>query len=304
MLLVEKLKNILKIKEKVTILGHDNVDVDAFISGILLSNLLNFLKIENEFLILEEVKEDETYQIVKEMFGIDMKKYYSEHEDKSRKLFLEDHYSTVHAGEVIACLDHHLTEDERVNNYPFYCSKISCSTSYMVYELMIEAGYKISKEEAKMILISMMIDTVSFRSGKTVESEVFEAKKLVKQYNLNFDELEKYCLCLTPIDTFSVEQIINNGYKYYNYYGKKVKSSYIQVCGNPEKSKIIDWIYNILGRLKSEKLDMWVFIVFECKNNITYEYRVTEKGVEKILTEGILSRGTNIMPKIEKLFKD
>ena len=49
---------------------------------------------------------------------------------------------------------------------------------------------------------------------------------------------------------------------------------------------------------------MWVFIIFECKNNITYEYRVTEKGLEKILSEGILSRGTNIMPKIEKLFKD
>lgn len=304
MLLVEKLKNILKIKEKVTILGHDNVDVDAFISGILLSNLLNFLKIENEFLILEEVKEDETYHIIKEMFGIDMKKYYSEREDESRNLFLEDHYSTVHAGKVIACLDHHLTEDGIVNDYSFYYSRISCSTSYMVYELMIEAGYKISKEEAKMILISMMIDTVSFRSRKTIESEVFKAKELAEQYDLNFEELEKYCLCLTPIDTFSVEQIINNGYKYYNYYGKKVKSSYIQVYGNPEKSKIIDWIYNILGRLKSEKLYMWVFIVFECKNNITYEYRVTEKGVEKILSEGILSRGTNIMPKIEKLFKD
>lgn len=300
----EKLQKVLKNYEKVTIIGHDNIDVDAFISGVLLSNLLNFLKIENEFLILEEVKEDETYHIIKEMFGIDMKKYYSEHEDESRNLFLEDHYSTVHAGKVIACLDHHLTEDGIVNDYSFYYSRISCSTSYMVYELMIEAGYKISKEEAKMILISMMIDTVSFRSRKTIESEVFKAKELAEQYDLNFEELEKYCLCLTPIDTFSVEQIINNGYKYYNYYGKKVKSSYIQVYGNPEKSKIIDWIYNILGRLKSEKLYMWVFIVFECKNNITYEYRVTEKGVEKILSEGILSRGTNIMPKIEKLFKD
>ena len=97
-----------------------------------------------------------------------------------------------------------------------------------------------------MILVSMMVDTVSFRSGKTVEYEVLKVKELAKQYDLNFNEIEKYCLCLTPIDTFSVEQIINNGYKYYNYYGKRVKSSYIQVYGDPEKSKIIDWIYNIL----------------------------------------------------------
>ena len=303
-MLLEKLKKALKPEQKVTILGHDNIDVDSFISGVLLSNLLNFLKIENEFLILEKVKEDETYHIVKEMFGIDMKKYYSEYEDESRKLFLEDHYTTVHAGDVIACLDHHLTEDGIVNDYPFYYSRICCSTSYMVYELMMEAGYKISKEEAKMILVSMMVDTVSFRSGKTVESEVLKAKEITEQYNLNYEELEKYCLCLTPIDTFSVEQIINNGYKYYNYYGKRVKSSYIQVYGDPEKFKIIDWIYNILGRLKSEKLEMWVFIIFECKNNITYEYRITGKGVEKIQSKSILSRGTNIMPEIEKLFKE
>ena len=61
----------------------------------------------------------------------------------------------------------------------------------MVYELMQEAGYKISNIEAKMIIASMMIDTVSFRSGKTVEKEVIEAKKLAEQYGINYEELEK-----------------------------------------------------------------------------------------------------------------
>ena len=71
---IEKLKNNFA-KRKITILGHDNIDVDAFLSGILLSKLFDFLKIENEFIILEEVKEDDTYQIVKELFNIDMKKW-------------------------------------------------------------------------------------------------------------------------------------------------------------------------------------------------------------------------------------
>ena len=127
---------------KLTILGHDNIDVDSFISGVLLSNLLTFLKIDNEFIILEEVKEDETYEIVKELFGIDMKDYYSKGEDSTRKLFLEDHYKTVHSGEVVACIDHHPTS-EKVE-YPFYRSRVACSTSYMIYELMQEVGYQIS----------------------------------------------------------------------------------------------------------------------------------------------------------------
>ena len=60
---VEELINSLKGK-KITILGHDNIDVDATLSGILMSQLLDFLEIENEFCIMQEVKEDDTYTIL------------------------------------------------------------------------------------------------------------------------------------------------------------------------------------------------------------------------------------------------
>ena len=174
---------------KITILGHDNIDVDSFISGVLLSNLLTFLNVDNEFIILEEVREDETYQIVKELFGIDMKDYYSKGEDSTRKLFLEDHYKTVHSGKVVACVDHHPTS-EKVE-YPFYSSRVACSTSYMIYELMQEAGYQISEKEAKMIVASMMVDTVSFRSAKTVKEEAEKAREIAMQYGFNYDKIEK-----------------------------------------------------------------------------------------------------------------
>ena len=139
----------LKKNGKITIIGHDNIDVDSVISGILLSRLLDFQKIDNQFLLLEEVKEDETYRIIKEIFGIDMKKYYCDEEVSSRKLFLEDHYKTNHLGEVVACIDHHPTSEKI--EYPFYKSRVACSTSYMIYELMQEVGYPISNEDAKMI---------------------------------------------------------------------------------------------------------------------------------------------------------
>lgn len=97
---IEKLKNIAQ-KRKITILGHDNIDVDAFLSGILLSRLFDFLKIDNEFVILEKVKENETYQIVKELFNIDMKKWENVSEKQDRYLFLEDHFETIHSGKIV-----------------------------------------------------------------------------------------------------------------------------------------------------------------------------------------------------------
>ena len=96
--------------KKLTILGHDNIDVDAFLSGVLLSRLFNFLKIDNEFIVLEEIAEgNETYDIVKKLFNIDMKDWERTGEDAERLLFLEDHFETVHAGKVVGCIDHQAT---------------------------------------------------------------------------------------------------------------------------------------------------------------------------------------------------
>lgn len=57
---VEELKSALTGKY-VTIIGHDNIDVDALLSSLLMSRLLTFLGIENEFAILDKVKKDDTY---------------------------------------------------------------------------------------------------------------------------------------------------------------------------------------------------------------------------------------------------
>ena len=299
MLKLNELVETLKPYGKITILGHDNIDVDAFFSGVLFSNLLKFLGIDCEFVILEKVVKNDSYHIVKDLSNIDMNDYYCDTEDDSRKLFLEDHYKTVHKGEVIACIDHHPTSEEI--RYPFYYSRRSCSTSYMVYELMKQANYEITRDEAKIIISSMMVDTVSFRSSKTVPEEVIKARELANMYDLDYEALEKYCLCLTPLEV-SDEAIINNGFKYYNYKGNKVKSSYIQAYEMVDDKKIDNWIYLIKTSLSKEELSMWVFIVFACKDNETYVYCVEKHGTLKFKYHGILSRGTNIMPKIEKMF--
>lgn len=226
---------------ELVILGHDNIDVDAVLSGILLSKLFNYLKIKNHFYILESVKEGETYNIVKGLFGIDMKQFEKIGENEKRLLFLEDHFETVHAGKIIGCIDHHPTSREV--KYDFMYKRNSCATAYLIYEIMQLVGYKPSAEEAKMIIVSMMVDTTSFKSSKTIMEEVEVAKKLAYEYELDYDYLIKYCLCLTPIDKMTVEEIITNGQKYYDYYGYKVSSAYLQLYEKPSDSIVNDvWI--------------------------------------------------------------
>lgn len=298
---VETLVNNLKGK-KVIILGHDNIDVDSTLSGILMSKLLSFLNIENEFCILEPIQENDTYEIISELIGIDMKKFYEEGECKDRNLFLVDHYETIHEGNVIGCIDHHPNKQEK--NYNFMYVRNSCATAYLIYEIMQMVNFPISKEDAKMIVASMLIDTVSFRSNKTIKEEVIEAKKITKDYNLNYEFLEKYGLCLTPIDKLTVEEIITNGQKWYNYNNKKVGSSYLQLYGLPKEKQLNQWLTALRNKLQETHSDMMVFIVFETENNVTYEYQIMNDCIKEIISNGILSRGKNVMPLIEERFLD
>lgn len=296
---IRKIRNSLP-KQKITILGHDNIDVDAFLSGVLLSKLLDFLKIDNEFVILEKVKENETYKIVKELFNIDMKKWEKISENEDRYLFLEDHFETIHLGKIVGCIDHHPTNKKF--DYEYQYRRNSCASAYLIYEIMKQEGYQLSKEDAKMVIVAMMIDTTAFRSTKTIQEEVEEAKKLALEYSLDYEKLLKYCFCLTPIKNMEIKDIVENGKKHYNYAGTEVESAYVQLYGMPDENTVNSWISYLKDSIRISNVRMKVFIIFEMKANKTIEYRITSENVTITEHKGILSRGKDIMPKIEEIF--
>lgn len=296
--IVENLINTLKGKE-ITILGHDNIDVDAVLSGILLSELLDFLNIKNRFCIIETVKEDDTYKIVDKLIGINIKDWQENNEYETRNLFLVDHYETIHKGQVIGCIDHHPTHQQKAYNFMYV--RNSCATAYLIYEIMKIVNFPISEKHAKMIIMAMMVDTISFRSSKTINQEVIIAKELAETYNIDFDFFERYCLCLTEIDKMPVKEIISNGQKWYNYNSHKVGSSYLQLYGLPE-NMIEIWLEALDKKRKETNSEMLVFLIFETQNNITYEYRIMNNCIKKIEHKGILSRGKDIMPLVEKRY--
>lgn len=298
------LKQSLANKGEITIIGHDNIDVDAVLSGVLLSSLLKFLNINASFVILQSIKKNDTYEIVSELTDVNMYSYEEKNENELRNLFLIDHYETTHKGKVVGCIDHHPTEKE--NTYEFSYVKNSSASAYLVYELMKVAKYPLTAKEANMIIVSMMVDTIAFRSSKTISEEVEVAKVMAKEFNLDYKFLEKYCLCLTPIEKMNIDEITSNGQKEYDYNGHKVKSAYLQLYGMPDEVIVNKWLNYLNSKVtgKASNAEMMVFIIFDTKSNITYEYRVMHNYTKKIIHNGILSRGKDIMPKVEKRYCD
>ncbi len=298
----ERLRRTLESVSEVCIIGHDNIDVDSILSGILLSKLLKFLNINAKFMILEPIKKNDTYNIIHHLTDIHLYEYVEENEDELRTLFLVDHYETNHKGNVIGCIDHHPTKKE--NSYVFSYVRNCTATSYLIYELMKLSNYPLTAEEAKLIVLSMMVDTVAFRSSKAIPEEVKVAKSLAHEFSLDYSLLESESLCLTPIEKMSMDEITSNGEKKYNYNGHKVRSAYLQLDGMPEKTILNKWLDYIKNKMVHDtfKVEQMVFIIFDVKSNVTYEYQITLNSTKVIVHNGIISRGKDIMPQIEKKY--
>jgi PncC family amidohydrolase len=298
---LKNLQEVLAGRGEITIIGHDNIDVDAVLSGVLLTRLLQYLNIKANFAILQPIQKNDTYQIISKLTDIKMEDYETLEENELRTLFLIDHYETKHSGQIIGCIDHHPTEEE--NTYEFSYVRNCTAVAYMIYELMVAANYPLTAEDVKLVIIAMMVDTTSFRSSKTIPEEVKSAKILAKKYNLDYDYLEQCSLCLTPIEKMDIDEITSNGQKEHNYNGHKVKSAYLQLYDVPNDAVINKWLAYLNSKVKDKaEAELIVFIILDIKLNITYEYQVKSNYIKKIIHDGILSRGKDIMSKIEKRY--
>lgn len=283
--------NCLKGKE-ITILGHDNIDVDSCISGILLSKLLTFKNIENKFIILDKEISKDTYNCLLKL-GYDLNDF--ELEIKSDYVFLVDHYITVHSNNVVGCIDHHPTIQEF--NYDLYLNTKSSSCAKLIYDLMEQEKYPISKEDVLLTVYSIFMDTCSMTSSKLVLSDKNWAISKINEFEFNYSEIENDGFCLTNLND-DIDIVSKNGIKSYIYNNKIVKSSYIQVN---EQSNQVDNILNYLNNIvKNTEIYLWVFLIINFKDNETYEFKIYKDNTLKVIHNGILSRGSDIMPKIEK----
>ena len=168
---------------------------------------------------------------------------------------------------------------------------------------MQAASFPLSKQDALMIVTAMMTDTVCFKNTKSNPREIEIAKQLCTDFNLDWNLIESYALCLTPIDKMSLDEIITNGAKQYNFSGSKVASAYVQLSKLPDTSIIDTWLQRLAFNISARNIKMYVFLLFDLDNNKTYEYQITEKSTKEIIHSAIISRGKDVMPRIEKMFQ-
>lgn len=279
----------------IIVLGHVNPDVDSILSGIILSKYLIYKGYKASYLIPDKNIDKET-KVILESFKIDFTEYQGEL-NKDSSLILVDHYETDYKNQVVAVIDHHPTSKKF--DYPIYINKKSSSTAKLIYDIINKNDKDfLDKDIIELIIVATMIDTCSFKSSKTNKEDIQWSIDMCNSLSLDYNTLINIGYCLTDLSNPNDSSL--NGFKQFVYNEKIVKTSYIQ-CDNFYYNKIQEHLNILFDKIKKEDIYMWMFMVIDVKNEKTIEYRIYKNKINEIYHEGIVSRGTTIMPIIEKL---
>ena len=161
-IMLNKLKELAKGK-RLKIVGHKNPDFDSIASGIILERFLCSNEIDARF-VCESVSDTHAITALK-YAGVDLSSYHGKIEDGDL-LFLVDHHSTEYENFVVGCIDHHPTEFKI--NFPIYVNHPSSSCALSVLRLAEKEGMIFDKNDVRLALMSVYMDTRSCKSTKFI----------------------------------------------------------------------------------------------------------------------------------------
>ena len=280
---------------KYIILGHENPDVDCFVSGYLLEKVMKKRGYDVSFCIPDKVLSTESETICSK-YKLNVRKYMVDKLEEDAKYILVDHNEREVPGEIIAVLDHHPTPKDK-SDIPYYRNEKISATALLIAK---ECQEELTKKDVELACLATFMDTVSFHSTKTVKKDMSWVNEMTTRYELDYDEMYREGLCLTELT--DVEEIAFNGLKKADYDGFTIHSSYIQIVDLEKNEKIIQDILKKLKKYrKKEKVDLFVFIVYDMTNFYTKVYKIND-DIDYDEYFLYASRGNTIIPDIVKKY--
>lgn len=281
---------------KYIILGHKNVDVDSVVSGYLLEKLLVRKGYDAQFIIPDKIIDEEVMAIC-ERYQISVKDYQKELSNNNCfQYILVDHHIRDEVSPIVAIIDHHPTTQKF--DIPYYYNNRASSTACKIVE-----GQEnwFSKDEIQLAILATFVDTASFHSSKTQEKDTNWAMQMIEKYHFSYNQLYQDGLCLTKIE--SPRSALLHGLKEYTFADQKIASSYIQIIATRQLSSQLPDIINMMqDYVKEKQLSLFVFLLHDMTKFQSSVYYITSQTISHNDFDHYVSRGSEIMPSIEKKF--
>lgn len=291
--------NKLKDTTNLTLVSHNNPDVDAILSLNLFSKVLKSYKINYKIVLLTEP--DFTTKAIIKRNQLSIFQEYKKEIKKEDKLFCLDCFTLCdYESQIIGCIDHHPTKLK--NNYIIHDNGYYSSTTKRIFDLFIENNPLFKedyKEFAIQTLYSIYIDTNSLKSSKFNILDNKWISETIQKYSLDEKQLIEEGFCFTDL-SLTTKELILNGYK--NYYLPNKKSAIISYLILKETSeKLINNLLLEMKKYKKEnKIDYFWMILYEIEKDLTILLIVKNSKIQIKKYNCILSRSIDVYPLLEK----
>lgn len=273
--------------------GHDRADVDSAVSCVLMQRLLDAWGLKSRIALCEP---DGQSRRVLARFSIDTQALAGETTAQDA-LILVDHHQTAHAGQVIACIDHHPTDYPP--DFPFVWIGESGACAAMVLHLMQEAGVRVTPEDERLAVTALYLDTIALRSAKVSREEAAWGEAQARRLGLNEEWLRREGMGLRDM-RLPARELAMLGKKAYAFGGKRVLSTYVQTDAMT-REKLSEILGVLRAELARERGDLWVFLLHDPVRMRSTEIDLTPDGRTRTIPYDFLaSRGRDVMPRVER----
>lgn len=284
-------------ESRIVITGHDNPDVDSMAACVLMQRLLAHWGVPCEIVL--PTRADGQSRRVMPRFGVNPDDYLGE-TSIDDALVLVDHHQPLHAGRVIACVDHHPTDFPPA--YPYVQIEESGACAVMALRLMEEAGVPATREDRELAVTALYLDTIALRSTKIPPEEAEWGSRQAEALGLDMDFLMREGMRLRDMSA-PAEELCMLGKKRYDFGSLRVLSTYVQTHEIPQ-GKLEEMLSALKAALAQEQAALWVFLVHDPVAGYSMEYDLYPDGkIETHRYDVLASRGKDVMPRVERMLR-
>lgn len=304
----------------IIVVGHKNPDTDTIVSAIVWAEFLNLtgkkakagrggeLNFETKY-ILSRFK-GKAPALVNDLTG--------------KEVFLVDHGELkqspdgIEKAKIVGILDHHRLAGIIINEPTYYRSEPIGSTSTLIAKIFNEAGKKLNKKQASLLLSGIISDTFKFTSPTTTEEDKKIGKQLQKISGVDINELtEKIFEVKSSLKGLSIENILKKDCKEFEFGKTKLSIGIYETASVRVFDAMKNKVGSALKALKEkQRADLAYFVVVDILKQEGFIYLIGEKEKEiaqkafkgKIENNimhvlGLVSRKKQMVPVLAKLLE-
>ncbi len=303
------------------IIGHKNPDTDTVCSAIAYQDFLSAKGVDCKAYVLGDFNNETKF--VLERFKADLPQQIDELPHNS-EIILVDHNEEGHSIdnvndlEIVEIIDHHKVKIETDRPITIQIEPLGSSCS-IIAKKYFEAGTKISRKIASLMIAGIISDTLFYRSPTTTDVD----KELVEKLNkfAEIENLEAFSMEMfnakSDIKEFNTEKLIKLDYKVYTFngidYGLGVMETTDEAFGLERKEEILEKLAEIETKDQLGGVFLTIINILKgesytlCSGKKQKELFIGLFGAKDdedvLFVDNLLSRKKQIVPVFEKHFK-